>query len=56
MAHSQARAIQAPTAANRRKTGLLNKIADHFSRYWQLWILASPALCWHFASLTPPKA
>ena len=44
MAHSQARAIQAHTAANRGKTGLLNKIADHFSRYWQLWILASPAL------------
>ena len=31
-------------AAARNKPGLFDRIADHFRRYWQLWILTAPAL------------
>lgn len=29
---------------DRKKPGLLDRIADHLRRYWQLWILSAPAL------------
>ncbi|WP_239457520.1 ABC transporter permease [Bifidobacterium pullorum] len=28
----------------RRKRGILDRLADHFQRYWQLWLLCAPAL------------
>jgi len=31
-------------AAVRNKPGLFDRIADHFRRYWQLWVLTAPAL------------
>lgn len=31
-------------APDRKKPGLLDRIADHLRRYWQLWILSAPAL------------
>ena len=31
-------------AAARNKPGLFDRIADHFRRYWQLWVLTAPAL------------
>lgn len=29
-------------AAVRNKPGLFDRIADHFRRYWQLWVLPLP--------------
>lgn len=39
-----ARTVAMEAAPDRKKPGLLDRIADHFRRYWQLWILTAPAL------------
>ena len=39
-----ARTVAMEAAPDRKKPGLLDRIADHLRRYWQLWILSAPAL------------
>ena len=39
-----ARTVAMEAALDRKKPGLLDRIADHLRRYWQLWILSAPAL------------
>ncbi|MBS5401924.1 MAG: sugar ABC transporter permease, partial [Bifidobacterium sp.] len=48
---TKAAAVAAPAGAmapNRPKPSLMSRLAYHFERYWQLWILVAPGLIFMF--------